>query len=421
MNSIRLFLLDFLRNTTQRNLYNQFIFNYKHYSTEDILKYSEKESRRLVEFHIANNPCYKNWIISQGINISDWQFNQLPIITKKDMTPDMAVKSEIFKWSHSGGTTGMPFSYPLSEKAVSALWPNLWRAFSSCDIHPCEKILMIAGPSLFNNRNFKRKIFDAINRFIVVSAFDLNDQVLNDTVKKIKQAQIKAIYGYTSSVLVFLEFLQKNNIHITLKGIFTTSETFIPKVRLLAKEFCSCDVIDIYGANDGGICAFECKAHSGYHISFERTYLEIIDHKIIITDLYNTAYPFIRYQVGDMTSSEIVDISLCKCGSHLFRINNISGRINSYITDLDGTKIHTEFFSHVFHKDLRIEQYQITEYPQKIEINIISSLLNLETIGYVYNGIIQKRFLKQVEFVINRPLVRLLNQKTPILVKKYSD
>lgn len=421
MNNFRLILIDFLRGTHQRQEYNKQMYNLRNATRSDIEKYSSQARDNIVHFHIKNNIAYRDFLVKNGVNLSNWKFEDLPIIRKKDLTVDMAVKSEIFKWTHTGGTSGTPFSYPLSLKAASSLWPNLWRAFSMCGIHPCDKIMMIAGPSLFNNRSFKRRVFDYLNRFTVVSAFDLNESTLQCAVNKIQKKGIKAIYGYTSSVLVFLEYLQKRNIHIHLQGIFTTSETFIPRVRPLAKEYCDCEVIDIYGASDGGICAFECKKHKGYHQVFERAFLEVIDHKIITTDLYNTAFPFIRYEVGDMTSSENVDKEPCECGCNLFRIQNIAGRINSYITDLDGTKIHTEFFSHIFHDDPLIEQYQITDGKNTIVVNVHCEEINKVGLETKYLSLVQQRFKKKISFDFNKPFVRLKNQKTPILVQSLNN
>lgn len=414
----RLKLLDVLRGTCQRELYTMNIQHMNECQAADIRSYWDKKCKELVDFHIRHNSGYRDFLLSQNININNWDFHKLPIITKKELSEKMVVSSEVFKWSHTGGSSGNPFSYPLSRKAASALWPNLWRAFYVCDVKPCDPVMMIAGPSLFNNRSIKRKIFDYINRFTVVSAFDLNEENLKNAVLKIKQKNIKAIYGYTSSVLVFLEFLRSHNIHLSLKGIFTTSETFIPKVRKLAKEYCACDVIDIYGANDGGICAFECRQHNGYHISFERTCLEVIDNKIILTDLYNTAYPFIRYEVGDMTTSDNVRFNLCQCGCQFPMIEEIAGRINSYITDIDGTKIHTEFFSHIFHDDHRIEQYQILEKKSNICVNIHCAAIYKEDLTEKYFDLIQKRFKKKCSIIFNEAFVRLKNQKTPILVKE---
>src|SRR5699024_12386308 len=105
---------------------------------------------------------------------------------------------------------------------------------------------------------------------------------------------VKVVYAYTSAVLLFLQFLQKRGYKLNLKAIFTTAELFIPSVRPLAKEYCQCDVIDTYGANDGGIQAFECRHHTGYHLNFERCMVEIIYGELVLTDLLNKAMPLDR-------------------------------------------------------------------------------------------------------------------------------
>src|SRR5690606_18743098 len=106
-------------------------------------------------------------------------------------------------------------------------------------------------------------------------------------------------------------------------------------------------------------------------INFERCFVEIINGEIVLTDLLNTAAPFIRYRVGDYTTSQNLIKEKCTCGRTLFRIENISGRVNQFIEDIDSNKIHTEFFSHIFSADSHIIQYQIVQKGNEISINII--------------------------------------------------
>src|SRR5699024_6482519 len=155
-------------------------------------------------------------------------------------------------------STGNPLTYHLSRASLAGQWPSLWRDFHVYGVHPCDKILMIAGHSLFNNRTLQRRIYDYINNFHVVPAFDLTDATLEKAYRTVLKKNIKVIYAYTSGVLLFLQFLERKGYQLNLKVIFTTAELFNPHVRTLAQKYCNCDVLDTYGANDGGIQAFEC-------------------------------------------------------------------------------------------------------------------------------------------------------------------
>src|SRR5690606_31311376 len=105
------------------------------------------------------------------------------------------------------------------------------------------------------------------------------------------------------------------------------------------------------------------------------------------------AMPFIRYRVGDYTTSTHIDKAKCACGRSLFRIGNISGRINQFIEDIDSNRIHTEFFSHIFNTDQSIIQYQVTQRQKKLYINIIHNN-SKDEIYYqsTYQPLITQRF-----------------------------
>lgn len=421
-NRIRIKALDLFRRTNQLNVYKEYIENQFQYTKEDIDSYQKRKFEEIFMFHYKQNIAYQNFIDNKNFDVSKTiDINSVPIQNKsffKENKKFHSVQKEISKVKHSGGSTGTPLTYYLNKDSLESMWPAMWRAFHVYNIQPCDKVMMIAGPSLFNNRTIKRKLYDYINRFTIVSAFDLSDKELENAYRLILQKDIKAIYGYTSSVLIFLQFLKKNNYKVKLKSIFTTSETFIPSIRKLAKKYCSCDVIDTYGANDGGVQAFECSFHQGYHLNFERCLVEIIEGEIVLTDLLNRATPFIRYRVGDCTSQHQIIKDKCDCGRTLFRIKDISGRINQYVEDINGKKIHSEFFSHLFGSNPHIIQFQIIQNGNKLRINIVhDKMQKREDYLYKYVPLVEKRIKMPFEFEFNQPVKKSRNMKIPIFWK----
>lgn len=423
-NLIRVKILDIARGTNQAHTYEQLLNNQYTYTKAEIEKYQSEHLNKIFRHHYENNDAYRAYVTQQGyIEKGNIKPLDIPIITKdffRNHSNDHFIKeySQVIK--HSGGSTGIPLPIHLSKNSIDNFWPSIWRSFDVYDIKPCDKIMMIAGPSLFNNRSIKRKIYDYVNRFNVISAFDLSQDTLEYAYQQIRKHKIKAIYGYTSSILVFLNFLEKNKYVVDLKCIFTTSETFIPSIRSLAKRYCNCDVIDTYGANDGGVFGYECQFHTGYHLNFERCFVEIIDNEIICTDLLNTASPFIRYKVGDYTTSDIIK-EQCNCGRTLFRIQDIAGKVNQFIEDIDHVKIHCGFFTQLFRSDTSIKQYQITQINKTLEINIIhDNLVNDNSFVKKYTDSIKKRFKMPFKIVFNKPIKTLANMKTPILIKEDS-
>jgi phenylacetate-CoA ligase len=424
--STRIMLLDFFRNTNQGLIYNQYLKNQYLLSKQDIDEYQRRKLDEIISYHFRNNPVYRNYLINLGIDsVSKAVISNLPIIRKDFFRNNLngaVLKKNIHTIKHSGGSTGTPLQVCLSKDTVDNIWPAIWRSFDVLNIRPGDPILMIAGPSLFSKRTLKRKVYDYICNFSILSAFDINEATLALAIKQIRTKKIKAVYGYTSAVLLFLNYLEDKDIYIDLNGIITTSETFIPRIRYLARKYCNCDVIDTYGANDGGIFGFECPKHVGYHLNFERCFVEIIDQKLVITDLTNTAAPFIRYEVGDMTSGYMLNKEKCECGRSLFTIPDVSGRINDCIVDKEGNIVHAAFFCQIFAKDPAIKQYQVEQTITGLSINIHKTPdFSEEYFLKKYSTLLNNRFSLPCEFIFDKPIIYLTNGKQPMLLKPDMD
>ena len=103
------------------------------------------------------------------------------------------------------------------------------------------------------------------------------------------------------------------------------------------KETWKCKVFTHYGHTEFGYgVAVNCTKSDELHFRDTDNILEIIDLKtqktalpgeageIVITTLSNEAMPLIRYKTGNI--SRLI-VQPCKCGSNLYRMGNIEGRI----------------------------------------------------------------------------------------------
>jgi phenylacetate-CoA ligase len=136
--------------------------------------------------------------------------------------------------------------------------------------------------------------------------------------------------------------------------------------RSLIENLFNAKVFDIYGCPEAGIISFECPDHDGYHYNQESAAVEIIQKdsngfgKIIATPLFNYAFPFIRYDTGDVGS---LSEESCGCGRQLYKIRSLGGRIRDFIVLQDGRYIHGAFFNHLqaLYDAAWIKEYQIIQ------------------------------------------------------------
>jgi phenylacetate-CoA ligase len=209
---------------------------------------------------------------------------------------------------------------------------------------------------------------------------------LDEYLQQIIKFNPRYIRGYPSSIAILAEHALEHGIGgINPKGVMTTAETLSKSQREMISSAFHCDVFDQFGCFDGGANACECDQHSGYHISVERSVHEFLDDSgspvapgenghIILTDLWNYAMPFIRYDAGDMG---VPTDRTCPCGRGLPLLEKITGRTVEQIVLPDGKRLPGLLLTDIFeHGDVvtAIQDYQIVqEKVDKFVINIVKS------------------------------------------------
>jgi phenylacetate-CoA ligase len=104
---------------------------------------------------------------------------------------------------------------------------------------------------------------------------------------------------------------------------------------------------------------------------------------IAVTDLSETAFPFIRYLIGDMGS---LSEEPCTCGRSYPLLRGIVGRSSDIIT-VGGKQIHGEFFTHLFYGHPEIKQFQVVqEAADRLIVKIVSDQENPD-LTFVTRGI----------------------------------
>jgi len=362
------------------------IRNYKRHVETQWLPYEqlketqEQQLTKMVNFAYENVPYYSSLFKNLGLTPKDitsiQDLQKLPVLTKqtiKDNWSDFTPKhlSEMkFVRSSTGGSTGAPMKYLISDNDWDIGVGLMLRGWSYAGYKLGDKVAIIAGTSLISSR--KNILYKKIQNYFLnhrsYSSFDMSQENLMKYYTDIDKWKPDIIRGYASSVYLFAKFIQDNNLKIEFqpKGVFTTAEKLFDKQRKLIESVFNTSVFDQYGLNDGGISAFECEQHSGMHIDMGKAILETVDNdgkqvinqqgKILATSLHNYAMPFIRYDTGDLG---IISELECTCGRHTQLLKEIIGRITDFL------KINNIFVGSpvltVLMGKFDIEQYQIIQ------------------------------------------------------------
>mgnify|MGYP001617948824 CR=1 FL=1 len=102
----------------------------------------------------------------------------------------------------------------------------------------------------------------------------------------------------------------------------------------MAAQELGCEIFMSYACMEVGRIAVECSAHHGLHVNADHVLMEIMNGdrpartgewgEVVLTALNQSAMPFIRYRLGDLTAWAGES---CRCGSTLPVIRAPEGRI----------------------------------------------------------------------------------------------
>lgn len=364
---------------------------------EALQDYQNKRLRSLINHAYANVPYYRNLFRSLNLSPSDIATKddlvKLPILTKEDIrkNPGNFIAQNISQRylipRTTSGSSGKVFEYFMDKNTLSISRAVSLRGWEFAGYNIGDKIATLAGSSLLpKNVPLYTKIRFKFSCNLPLSSFNLNSKRLNEYLKQIIKFNPKYIRGYPSSIAMLAEHALEHDIDsINPKGVMTTAETLSKSQRETISSAFHCDVFDQFGCNDGGANTCECDQHSGYHISIERSIHEFLDDcgcpvahgengHIVLTDLWNYAMPFIRYDAGDMG---VPTDQICSCGRGLPLLERITGRTMEQIILPDGKRLPGLLLTDAFEHGgvaTAIRDYQIVqERIDKFVVNIVKS------------------------------------------------
>lgn len=375
------------------------------WTREQIDDYQNMRLRKLVEYSVASIPYYKDVFHKLKLNPKDIQTKRdlykIPILTKAEIKKQGIEKFLSTNYpkskmilASSSGSTGEPLFYKTTKEAYSfniaaSLRGWLWMGFKIGD-----KYIKLSQ----NPRNSRVKQFqDRISGNLYLATNPLIDSNFNLILNEIERYKPKIIRCYPDPLL-FLARYKNNHPEFTYQplAITTTGNTLHPEARAEIENAFGCKIFDAYSC-EGNSNVFECSTHKGYHSTEEYGISEILDDngkpvkdgvgRLISTDLFNYAHPFIRYETQDQVE---VNPDLCTCGRNLLRYNRILGRSNDVIISSIGQKFIVHNFTGFFQTDYK-------QLKKSVEHFQVVKLKNEEV---VFNLVVNDNFDKSVESFI---------------------
>lgn len=353
----------------------------QYWQSDQIRELQTGRCRRMLNYASRYVPYYRELFRDIGFNPkTDLKsldtLQQIPILTKRQIRErfDAFLSEDISsrRWciDRTGGSTGEPTKFIQDADKMGYLRAAMQRSFEWAGTGWGCRQVVISGSS-FDSAfastvvgHLKLKLLNILH----LDSFGVNEKIMQEWVKKITGFRPTVIRGYASLIYEFARFLERNKMRLDIPSIITSSETLFAEWRPTIEHFLGGRVFDNYSSREFAIAA-QCE-YGCYHINDEIVVVEIVNSagkwvppgdvgRVLITDLFNWSFPFIRYEIGDIAVCGTSEP--CSCNRGLSKLKMIYGRQGDFLRTSDGRLIPNEFFPHLFKDVDGFEEYQIVQ------------------------------------------------------------
>jgi phenylacetate-CoA ligase len=307
----------------------------------------------------------------------------------------------------TSGSSGDLLKFVKSKLSHAIAWLLIDKAYLHLGVKPHDKQARFYGMPQNGLSHYVEVLKDRImnrRRFVV---HDMSQPALEQFISRFARDKFDYVYGYTNALHHFSKYLLKQeqclkDICPSLKCVIVTAEQCFPEIRSEIERAFGIPVYIEYGCSEVGVIAMENKeqeliVHEA-HVKLEAVNEngELVKEGAIgyflVTDLYNTAMPFIRYKLGDMGS-----VARNEKGALL--ITSLQGRISEQIVFPNGEVSPglTLYYvmNDVMHAYPSLGQYQIVQEANYylhftlqcdtiIQLEIVELTRNIEELVAIY-------------------------------------
>jgi phenylacetate-CoA ligase len=197
-----------------------------------------------------------------------------------------------------------------------------------------------------------------------------------------------------------------------MKYVITIAEGLLKPQRDYISEVFRCPVYRDYSASECMRMGFGCKCQNGYHMDIYNYYFEYLDGsgyakentigEIVVTNLNNYVFPFVRYRIGDLGEP---CRRVCRCGTNLPMVSTLCGRSSDIITTPAGKDLTMRFFEVFFqYLDKYVRQFQVVQTtPEELVVRIVPT----ERMNESVSEHIQEEILNYAERSMTVKIVRV--------------
>ncbi|MGN0613940.1 MAG: hypothetical protein ACI4JB_08585 [Porcipelethomonas sp.] len=352
-------------------------------SLNNLLKYAKEHCDFYAPYD--SNDIYSFPVVNKNILIE----NHERVAVKACDIPEQ--KTEDIYIQRTSGSTGTPFAVPADTRKRNRRIAELKYFGAIAGYKSHEKLGQCRVWTKWHGKSKKQQFMENI---LAINISKMDDDTVRELVETVNNEKIVALLGYANWFDQVANYLSKNPIKLpSLKVIFTGSEMLKDQTRSMLKELIGCHVLERYSNEEQGILGQQ-SVNGGleYYLNHASYYFEILKlnedkpadfgelGRIVITDLYNYAFPLIRYDTGDT--------AIMESGNALSNgwpyISKLYGRRLDLIFDTYGNPVQPMALARILKNLNGIVQWQFIqtgEFNYKIRLNVEKEIAVVECVN----------------------------------------
>jgi phenylacetate-CoA ligase len=340
-----------------------FLLESQHWHHDEMVAYQRSQLRQLLRFARAEVPYYKDRlsVLFDENDDIDWdRWNEIPILTRQDllnhhdqMRAPSVPKGHGLTADHEGtGTTGKPVKTTHNTLTGIASLAALYRAYVWHNISYDGVFLQWIGELPLEKANPlgdlrgpwgpRWRADTAAGMFIEASVAFPPEQVA----KMLVARRVNYISGRPLAMQAIALAAERTGVKHRLAAISGFGSAASEEMRDDCQRVFGAEIISLYASKEVYNIAHQCPSSNNLHVNNEMLRLEVVDDdgnpvpfgvrgRGIVTSFYNTAQPFIRYDLGD----QIIMDETCPCGHRQPVIREVVGRTVHLFRFPNGRKI----------------------------------------------------------------------------------
>lgn len=265
--------------------------------------------------------------------------------------------------SRTSGSTGVPFSVEQDFMKRRRTIADL-KVFGEMALYPShERMVQLRS---YNGSALDRAV-DRRENIWRWDAAHMDDNSISRLWDFIQAWQPKTLFGYTSVLEMIADWVIDKGLESTspVTSVLVGAETLSDGVGEKITKAFGCPLFDRYSNQEMGIYAQREWGKGGFVFNWSSYYLEILREdsdeaapigelgRIVVTDLFNRAFPMIRYDTGDL------GVMAVDHGKKV--LSDVWGRRVDRVFDADGSPINPHGITNGMWGIAGIRQWQLAQ------------------------------------------------------------